>query len=79
MLHGMDNMDRSYIFYVRIGKFTHLKQSKISLLTDNQWGIVRLTVQHDMIVSVVLMPYPGNHLRQPSADNHSFEQRPLTM
>jgi len=55
MLQVMDNMEASCVFYVKVGTFTHLEQSKISLLTVNKSGIVTLTVQHDMIVSVIFM------------------------
>jgi len=55
MLHVMDNMEASCILYVKVGTFTHLEQSKISLLTVNKSGIVTLTVQHDMIVTVIFM------------------------
>jgi len=63
MLQDMENMEASCVFYVKVGMFTHLEQSKISLLTVNKLGIVRLTVQHDMIVSVIFMKYPGDYLR----------------
>jgi len=52
MLQDIDNMETSCIFYVKVGVFTHLEQSKISLLMFNKKGIVRLTLQHDMIISV---------------------------
>jgi hypothetical protein len=55
MLQVMDNMEASCVFYVNVGTFTYLEQSKISLLTVNNSGIVRLTIQHDMIVSVIFM------------------------
>jgi len=55
MLQVMDNMEVSCVFYVKVSTFTHLKQSKIALLTVNKSGIVTLTVQHDMIVSVSSM------------------------
>jgi len=42
-------------FYVKVGPFTHLEQSEISLLTVNKMGIVRLTVQHDLIASISFM------------------------
>ena len=58
MLQVMDNMEASCVIYVKVGTFSHLKQSKISLLTVNESGIVTITVQHDMIVSVVFMQYP---------------------
>jgi hypothetical protein len=56
--------------------FTHLEQSKTTVLTINQSGIVRLNIRHDLIVSVSLMYYPGDYLRQASADVLSLEQRP---
>jgi len=55
MLQVMDNMEASCVFYVKVGTFTHLEQSKLSLLTVNILGIVTLTVQHDMIVSAIFM------------------------
>jgi len=55
MLQVMDNMEASCVFYVKVGTFTHLEQSKICLLTVNKSGIVTLPVQHDMIVSVIFM------------------------
>jgi len=74
MLQVMDNMEASCVFYVKVGTFTHLEQSKISLLTVNNSGIVTLTVQHDMIVSVIFMQYPRDCLRQTSADVVSLKQ-----
>jgi len=74
MLQDMDNMETSCIFYVKVGTFTHLEQSKTSLLTVNQMGIVRLTVQHDLIVSISFKYYPGDNLTQTSADVISLEQ-----
>ena len=55
MLQVMDIMEASCEIYVKVSKFTHLEQSKIALLTVNKSGIMRLTVQHDMIVSVRFM------------------------
>jgi len=55
MLQHMDNMEASCIFYVKVSMFSHLEQSKTSLLTVSESGIVRLTVQHDLIVSVGFM------------------------
>jgi len=79
MLQLMDNMEASCVFYVKVGTFTHLEQSKISLLTVNKSGIVMLTVQHDMIVSVIFMYYPRDYLRQTSADVLSLEQHPINI
>jgi len=77
MLQVVDNMEASRIFYIKVGTFTHLEQSKTSLLTVNKTGIVRLTLQHDFIVSVSFIFYPGDNLRQTSADVLSFEQSPM--
>jgi hypothetical protein len=55
MLQVMDNMEASCIFYVKVGTFPHLEKSKISLLSVNKSGIVTLIVQHDLIVTVILM------------------------
>jgi len=79
MLQVMDNMVASCIFYVKVGTFTQLEQSKISLLTVNKSRIVTLTIQHDMIVSVIFMQYPGDYLGQTSADVHSLEQHPINI
>jgi len=64
----MDKMEASCVFYVKVGMFTHLEQSKISLLTVNIKGKVRLTVHHNSIVIVSFMYYPRDYLRQTSAD-----------
>jgi hypothetical protein len=55
MLQVMDNMEASCVFWVKVGTFTHLEQGKISPLTVNESGIEMLTVQYDMIVSVIFM------------------------
>jgi len=73
MLQDMDNMEASCVFYVKVGMFTHLEQSEISLLTVNELRIVGLTVQHDLIVSVSFISYPGDYLRQTPADVLSLE------
>jgi hypothetical protein len=52
MLQVMDNMEVSSVFYVKVITFTHLEQSKITLLTVNKSGIMSLTVQHNRIVCV---------------------------
>jgi len=79
MLQVMDNMEASCVLYVKVGTFTHLEQSKISLLTVNYSGIGTLTVQHDMVVSLISMQYPGDYLRQTSADVLSLKQRSITI
>jgi hypothetical protein len=55
MLDVIDNMEASCVFYVKVGMFTHLEQRNISLMTVNKSGIVTLTIQHDMIVSVSII------------------------
>jgi hypothetical protein len=55
MLEDMDNMEASFVIYVKVGTFTHPKQSKYAFLTVNETGIVRLTVHHDLIASVSFM------------------------
>jgi len=52
MLQDMDNIEASCVFYVKVGAFNHLEQSKFCLLTVNKMGIVRLTIKHDMSFSV---------------------------
>jgi hypothetical protein len=79
MMQVMDNMEASCVFYVKVGTFTHLEQSKISLLIINISGIVMLIIQHDMIVSVIFMQYPGDSLRQTSADDLSLAQHPINV
>jgi len=74
MLQDMDNMEASCVFYVKVSTFTHLEQSKTFILTVNKLGIVRLTIQHNLIVSVSFMYHPGDSLRQTSADVLSLEQ-----
>jgi hypothetical protein len=66
-------MQASYIFYVKVGTFAHLEQSKTALLTVNKMGIVTLTVQHDFIFSASFMYYPGDNFRETSADVLSLE------
>jgi hypothetical protein len=52
MVQVMDNMEANSIFYFKVGMFTHVEESKISLITVNKTGIVKLTIQHDLIVSI---------------------------
>jgi hypothetical protein len=79
MLQVMDNIEVSCVFYIKVSTVTHLESSKIGLLTVNKSGIVTLTVQHDMIVSVKFMLYPGDYLRQTSADFRSLELHPINI
>jgi len=77
MLQDMDNMEASCVFYAKVSMFTYLEQSKTSLLNANKLGIVRLTVQQDWIVSISCMYYPGDSLRQTTAEDLSLEQCPV--
>jgi hypothetical protein len=52
MLQVMDNMEVTCVLYVKVSTFTDLEQSKTALLTVNKSGLMTLTVQHDMSVSV---------------------------
>ena len=56
MLQHMDNVEASFVFYVKVGTFTHLEHSKNALLTINKTEIVWLrAVHHDMIASISFM------------------------
>jgi len=44
MLQDMDDMEASCIFYVKVGTFDQLEQSKISVLTVTKLGIDMLTI-----------------------------------
>ena len=77
MLQHMDNMKASCVLYVKVSTFTHLEQSKTSLLTVNESGMVRPTRQHDLIVGVSFMYYPRDSLRQTSADVLSLDHCPI--
>jgi len=44
MLQDMDNMEASCVLYIKVSTFTHLAQSKTTVLTDIQSGMVRLIV-----------------------------------
>jgi hypothetical protein len=55
MLQVIVKMEGSCPSYVKVGTFPHLEQSKISLGTVNKMGIVKITIQHDLIVTVSFM------------------------
>jgi hypothetical protein len=76
MLQDMDNMEASCICYVRISMVVHLEQHNTSLLTVTETGIVRLTIQHDLIVRVSFRYYPGDSFEKTSTDILSLEQWP---
>ena len=77
MFQDMDTTEASCDLYFKVSTFTHPERSKTALLSGNELGIVRLTVQHDLIVSISFMYYPGVSLRQTSADVLSFKQCPI--
>jgi len=77
MLQDMDSMVASCISYVKVGKLNHLENSRIWLVSVNEAGIVRLTVQHRMIVSVSFMYYPWEFCRQTSANGVFPEKCPI--
>jgi len=55
MLQGMDHMEASYIFYVKVGRLVRFEQSKIRVLTVTSLGIVMLTLHYDLMVSMGFM------------------------
>jgi len=77
MFQDMDRMEASCVFYVKVGMLNHLEHSQIWLVTINKVGTVSLTVQYDLIVIVSFMHYPGDILRQTSADILSLEENAI--
>jgi len=77
MFQDMDNMVASCVFHVKVSMFTHLEQSKISLVSVKKMGIVKLTIQYEVIVRARLFNYFEEQLRQTSADILSLEQGPI--
>jgi len=77
MSQDMDNMVGSCVFYLKVGTCTYLEQGKNSLLTAIKTGIVWLTVQHKVIISVSFMYYTRDSFRQTSAAILSLEQWPI--
>jgi len=49
MLQAIDDMEASCIYYVKVGTFDLLEQSKVCILIVTKIIIVMLTVQHNMI------------------------------
>jgi hypothetical protein len=60
----MDNMEASFVMYVKVGMFSHLQKNKNTLLIVDIRGKVRLTVHHDIIARVKLRKYPRDSVRQ---------------
>jgi len=79
MLQGMDHMEASCVFYVKVGTLDQLEQSKFCVLSITKLGIVMLTVQIDSIFSVSFMYDPGDLLRQTSPDVLFVEEYPVYM
>jgi len=77
MLQDMDSMEASCVFYIKVGMINHLQQSQIWLVADNTMEMVWRTIQHDLIVRISFIYYPGDCLRQSSADILSLEECPM--
>jgi len=75
----MDSMEASCLLYVKVGMLNDLEHSQIWLVTVNKTGIVWLTIQHDMIVNVRFMYYPGHYLRQTLAEILSLKECPIVI
>jgi len=52
MLHDMDHMEASCVFYVKVGRFEQYENSKIGVLTVTSLGIVRLPLHYDFMVTM---------------------------
>ena len=52
MLQDMDHLEASCVFYVKVGRFDHLEQSKSCVLTITTFRIVMLTIHHNLMVRV---------------------------
>lgn len=57
-LQNIHTMESSCVSYVKVGKFPHLEQRKISHLSVNETEIITLNVQHNLILSVNFIYYP---------------------
>jgi len=77
MLQDMDHMEASCFFYIKVGMFDQLEQSKICVLTVTSLRIVMLTLSHNLMVSICFMYDPGDVFRQSSPDNLSVKECPL--
>ena len=49
MLQDIDHMEACWFFYVRVGTFDQLEQSKICMLAVTIWGIAMVSMQHVLI------------------------------
>jgi len=55
MLGDKDHIKASCVFYVKVGTFNQLEQSKICVLTVTTLGIAMLTVHHDIMFCVSII------------------------
>lgn len=76
-MQDMDNMEAYCVFYVKIGILNQLEQSKIFLLTLDEMGILRPSVQHDFTGSISFISDSGDYLRYTSDDILSLEECPV--
>jgi len=51
----MDHMEASCVIYVMVGIIDQLEQNKLDVSIGTTLGIVLLTIQHDLIVSLCFM------------------------
>ena len=79
MLQGMDYLEVSCVFLVKVGTLDQLEQSKFCVLTVTKLGIVMLTVQNYSIFSVSFIYDPGDLMRQTSPDVLFVEEYPVHM
>jgi len=79
MLQGMDHMEASCVFCVKVGTLDQLEQSKFCVLTVTKLGIVMLAVQIDSNFSVSFVYDPSDILRQTIPDVLSVEEYPVYM
>jgi len=77
MLQGMDYLEVSCVFLVKVGTLDQLEQNKICILTITLLGIAILTMQHALIFRVCFMKHPGDDFRQISRDVFSVNECPF--
>ena len=75
----MDDMEARCVLYVKVGMFDQLEQSKICVFTITTFGLVMLTVQYELIVSLCVMSHPQDLLRKTSPDILSVEGLPVNI
>jgi len=72
----LQDMEAICIFCVKVRTFVQLEPSKICRLTVIPFGIVMLTLRHDLMVSVCFMYGSGDVFRESSPDILSVEEFP---